>query len=166
MADDRLYVLGQTLLDEAASLLLAAGREVPDRQYVANGPPPDVAWDCRQLTVALVRLFSGTPGLERTGRVAGGFGPCATIWSAEYLIELVRCVAGLDDQGDSPDATVIDAEAATLLTDLYVLQQGLADAAAAGELGARCDDVAIGNVTLVGPEGGMAAVRVPIQVQL
>ena len=166
MPNERLYTLGQVILDEAVSRLIAGGREVPERQYIANGPPPDVAWDCRQLTVALTRVFPGTPGIERVGRVAGGFGPCATIWSVEYIVELVRCVSVLNDQGTPPQASVIDGEAADLLTDLWVLHQGLAEAAAAGEIADRCDDVLIGNAILLGPEGGMASIRVPIQVQL
>jgi hypothetical protein len=162
MANDTLYVIARTILDEAETRLDNAGRPVPARRYVHAG---QTAWDCDQLTVEITRVFAGQPGVEGLGLEDRE--SCVGLRTVEYLVELVRCFPTLNAAGAAPTMTALDYASQEIATDGWIIVQGLADAAAAGSIAdTACDDVAIGTLLFPEPQGAMVGIKLPIQVVL
>lgn len=63
-----------------------------------------------------VRLTGLSPRAERN---------CIVGWDASIEVGVARCVAVLDDQGVSPSAAAVSADAAQMLADMEALQRGL-----------------------------------------
>ena len=151
------YDVAAHVLDVVAAGLTDAGVDVPERRYVAPGPLP--AWDCEQLTVALVRpAVPGTPGRE-----VARSRPCGGPRFVEVRVELVRCAPVGD--GEEP-ATVeeLTACAQGLSADVEALRKALDDPVAL--VGRPGPTTLVGPVTTTGPEGGLVAVGALVQVPL
>lgn len=50
---------------------------------------------------------------------------CITAWDATVEVGVARCVAVVDDQGNSPTSAEVQADAAQLLADMEALQRAL-----------------------------------------
>lgn len=156
MANTHIYDLGNELLNAVNTQFAAAGVELPDRQYVHHG---EVAWDCEQLVAAVVGF--GVPH-ERLGATSGFtevvFPGVPFTNAVDITISLIRTVCGIPDDSEVlPSPDVLDGDAQKLLTDGWLLFNGLNQAASAGSLlGGGCQNVAIGTCLPQGPEGGFA----------
>lgn len=136
---------------ELASALLTYTKtlfptDLPARSYVSHGEP---SWDCGdQLTVHL----DGLP-IEQVTK-------CSTRNRFPFVITLLRCVTSLGPDAEIPTDEVLDEEALGLLADAWVLRNGIAVGRANGLLfgtvDSGCDTVSLGDITTLGPEGGLA----------
>lgn len=162
MADEQLYILARTLLDETETRLTAAGRTIPGRSYVHVG---STAHDCDQLTVEIGRVFPGQPGVETFGLEDRE--PCVGVRTAEFFVELVRCFPTSQSSGAAPTSSALDFASQELMTDGFVIVRGLSRAAAEHLIAdTACDEVSIGTLSFPPPEGASAFVRLPVQVLL
>lgn len=154
MTPSALADLVDLVLAEAETLLAAAGRPAFGRVYRSHGQP---AWDlCDTDTLtAYVAVVQPTPGT--TGR-----GGCAVSWRSEVHVQIIRCVPTIDDAGRAPTAADLDASAADLAADVWVLAAGIGDliVAAAGD----CESATIGQARPLGPQGGLAAWDLPVML--
>ena len=154
---DYLYSLGQEILTNAVAALAANGIAAPARRYVSPG---EIADDCEQMVVQLSRVYSGFPGGEILAPEKCGF-----VRTGEFLLRLIRCVLDTEDQLPPTDAE-LDARGRTLLQDVWVLHQGLIERYGSGAFLARCQDLALGGASPVGPEGGLGGWQFVLQIQL
>lgn len=119
-----------------------------DRSYVAAGA---VAADCDQLTVQVIRVFGGFPGNEGPQTQT----PCAAPRTVELSFKLYRCVPTMSEKGAPPSPAELEASAAGLLADLWVMIQGIRVAIADGFGCTSCKGARFGTITPLGPQGGL-----------
>ncbi len=158
---------------EAAPALLAAFKTqleeldvtVPERAYIAPGQV--AVWDGEQLTVTLTGIGQGSPGKPDPGT----FVPGAEILQAGYAVYLIREVPGLSGegaiQGQLPSAEELDESGQQTVADA----QAMFDAAMAIHADHTITEAAlqgfsVGELSTLGPEGGLAGVRLPIGINL
>lgn len=158
MANDYLYTLATDVLNSVVDRFTNEGIDLPERQYVTGG---QVAIDCEQLVVEVMRVFTGLPGAEVVRPV-----DCAVPRSAEIRIWLIRCVPVVKDSGDAPSAGELDTSGKKLLTDGWVLTWGLLAEYRDGNFLSQCDKLAIGNLLSVGPDGAYGGWNLRIQADL
>lgn len=130
----------------------------PSRHYISPGPPAD---DCPQLTVRLVRTFNGLPGNE-----VGKPEECGYARSAQFEVRVSRCLETSQQSGEPATPATLQAASKLLLEDAAALYYGMIRAYAAKTFLTRCQAVKFGNITTYGPSGNMAAVLLPVEVQL
>jgi len=162
-ANTLFYDLARKVLDEVVARFATAGVALPARRYVANGEvarDPNAEEDCSAVSVGFPRAFIGSPGIPRFEAIT-----CAPIRTADLLIEITRCVPVPDDHGNPPSATEIDDSAKQILTDGYVLFAAILAAKSDGSMAPLCDKIAMGDLVLIGPEGGIGGVTITIAVQ-
>ncbi|MGI8425601.1 MAG: hypothetical protein ACR2M4_03190 [Actinomycetota bacterium] len=162
-ANTLFYDLAKKILDEVVARFTAAGVALPGRRYISNGEvarDPNAPEDCSAVSVGLLRAFIGAPGIPRIEAIN-----CAPTRTADLQIEITRCVPVPGDQGNPPTAKAIDDSAKQILTDGYVLFAGILAAKGDGSLAPLCDKVAMGDLALIGPEGGIGGVTITIAVQ-
>lgn len=80
--------------------------------------PGAIAWDecdCGMLAVSIGRVYlSDTFPEEQTERI----GNCQAAWEVvEIVVQVIRCVPGPDDQGNSPTCAQLDGAAQIMATD-------------------------------------------------
>lgn len=153
-----LYDLGADVLAAVVGAYADADVDLPDRRYVTAGLPVD---DCEQAVVWLGRLFTGLPHTEVTDPEHVGFAR-----TLEMGVRVTRCVPAVDEQGNAPPASEIDAAGAAVATDLWVLPQGLIARRAAGEFLAACQNLVIGNCVAFEWSGGLGGAELTIRVQV
>lgn len=159
---DYLYDLAQEILDAAADSLVDDGLAVPDKVYVSPGAIADFPDDCPdQLAVHLQRVYSGIPGTEVASPEDCGFAR-----TAEFVVRLVRCLDSSDDDEGNPSSAALDADAHGLLQDGWSLHQGLLSRYAAGTFLSACQALVVGNLTSVGPQGGLGGWQLLVQAQI
>lgn len=114
MGAARVADMAAALLTHSGDALDASARPAPSRRYVCHGLP---AHDCEQLTVSLAQIspkLLGRGDPEVRGRMA--------VWAvAQFSIELVRCVPGVEEGGAPPDAAELGASALGLMADGWVV---------------------------------------------
>lgn len=138
-----LFQLPAGLLRIIRETLDEAGRPVPERYYVADGPSNAVAIDTEQLVTGL-----------------GGLGPrqaqehpmiAALAWQATVYADLARYAPSLTDgEGDAPPADSISASAEALAVDATALIR------AVQRFHSTMRQVSNVSITPVGPEGQIA----------
>lgn len=139
--------------------------ELPARQYVVPGIT--AAYDCEQLTVTVVQVAVGVPGVSFGVPIAN----CPPQRYATYRVELVRDVPTVNEQGDPPKATKLTESAQELLRDMGILHAalvsgrrtiaGLGDDSNVAGVGIP---IAIANATPIGSDGGVGGSRVDLDV--
>lgn len=159
MANDYLFTLADEIRAVASEVLEAAGIAVPKRTFVTFG---EVADDCDLMAVAFQGMYTGNPGFPDPRAEGSGF----VTRSASFEIRRVRCVYSADERGKPPSATQMDEDAEEVLTDLWVLHQGLVARKHAKTFLTSCQNFTIGNILPVGPVGGMGGGIIPIEVEL
>ncbi len=145
------------------TLLAPYGLAVPDAQYVGAG---ELAWDCEALVVYLGAIQPGTPG---AGRGTSDY-PDVMTFSVTLYVELLRSVATLGYEGvgsaDVPDPSELNTDGITELTDAACLVKAAMNMRSNHDLVARSTDMLIGQVTVIGPQGGLVATRLEVVVPL
>lgn len=145
---------------EAAVDPICTGNELPPRRYVSYGEP---AWDICQgdervaASGQLVTWWADVqPVVSAQGR------SCAIQYRGRLCVELARCFPSLSADSQPLPAEVYEAAAAVVSTDAWALVRGVG--AWVASLG--CSWAQIEDVFPSGPEGGMAAVRICIRLEL
>ncbi len=146
-----------------AALLEPYGLSVPEAQYVGAG---DIAWDCEALVVYLGTIQPGAPGI---GRSTSEY-PDVMNFSVTLYVELLRDVATLGFEGigaaDVPDTEELNADGLTELTDAACLVKAAMNMRSNHDLVARSTDLVVGQVTVIGPQGGLVSTRLELVVPL
>lgn len=159
---DRLGDLATELHGAVEAALTTHGRETPERSGLSHG---EVADECDQLNVRLMRTFVGTVDGE-TGalRTGSGYG-IATEWE----VRLMRCLASVAETTDPenpPDVALLEQDALDLAADGWAIYKGLVDQIEAGETFDGCTAVNLGALEPVGPAGGLGGWTLAVRVQL
>jgi hypothetical protein len=153
MAEDLLSIIEEGFQD--------ASIDLPERRYVNDGL--NVAADCcEELVVQFSRIFAGQPGAEQ---VTGIRLPIAS-WTVEFFIWLFRSTVISDDDGTAPTMEALTDSAEILLKDAWMILNSLIDAAADKTLFQGCDNVSIGPVVPVGPDGGIMGSQCKVSIQV
>lgn len=170
IANGDLYAMAAGLLSDVETIFAAppwggAAVTLPARRYVSDGQ--QVAFDCAELVVAANLLWGGYPDSENVAWIPKHAGVPVAV---EFTIFLTRCVPKIDmTQGGQPiipTAAQISASAQTVLQDGVVLFFGILQRHHAGLLFADCDNVLVGRMQSLGPEGGLAGWALPIRTQI
>lgn len=157
------YDTAALLLSQIVQGYTEAGVTLPDRQYVTPGVVP--AYDDEQLTVSVLAVRVGI-----LGRVIGAPIPeCGALRYVSMRAELLRCTPTVGESGDAPPAAALLASAQEILRDLALVHQIVY--ASRGTLAGGGDavkgvglPVAMTGTTPVGPDAGLAGVRVDVDV--
>jgi len=139
----------------AEELLEVVANELDDidRSYIAPGTP---AYDCpNQLTVHVTIMETV---MNR----------CAARLRATYTITLLRCCAVLDEDGEPPEPEEMAADAVVVLAEAWHVWSVVAGAACSRSLfdGRDCDDVLVGTMTLIEPQGGVVGWTLDVTVDV
>jgi hypothetical protein len=138
--------------------------ELPGARFVAPGA--QVAWDGEQLTVNLLHIGQGTPGRE----LANTMPPSATIFFAQFGVNLLRAVPSLSGEGHAEDMLPepSEQEAAAMITmlDAGALALASVDIHKNHLINAPGEGFAIGPVSPFGPEDGLVGSRCLVTVSL
>lgn len=132
---------------------------LPDRRLLLGGDPALAAWDCEQFTVALQGIGNGQS--EDTAATAPQVGSGTSVFNVRHAIfeiTLLRCVAVVDDDGESPADAVLLAEGERFLRDAGMLSQALTEIASRvrQRLLEPGGIARVGQILPVGPDGGFA----------
>lgn len=158
-----LYGTAAKLLSLFESELTGLGISLPDRRYVSPGQIP--AWDGEQLTVNLIGVAQGQPGMP----LATSFSPTAAHYHAQYGLSLLRAVPVIESEGplmlQVPDGEQITEASSEILGDAAALvkagqrihQSYLATSAGEGFMF---------ELQTVGPEGGLAGHRLLVTLSV
>ncbi|MGL5911835.1 MAG: hypothetical protein ACRCZP_17665 [Phycicoccus sp.] len=152
--------VGQALLGHIVSYWTVHGGNPPERRYLVAGEPRLAVWDCEQVTVAVSGVEPGpAPGAEpdtmRAGRPANTFGTCHVTW----VVQVVRCVAVMDEAGQPPSPAVLQSDGARHLADVGLMHRALAAFLTSGSPLLDGVTVTAPSVGPVGPAGMYAAVE-------
>jgi hypothetical protein len=154
------YDLAKTLLDAVYDELPQDRK--PGRSCVVPGV--EAAWDdcCDgQLAVIMPNVyasetFPGAPG--------GGSSGCgATYLVQNYAIELVRCTATVDEQGNPPTCDQLDVDAQRLSEDAHAVRRAIFAVLDAND-GNTFLDYRVLDQPSLGPTGGCAGSRLSISI--
>lgn len=139
--------------------------ELPERQYVTPGIVP--AYDEPQLTVSVQAIRVGIPGQQ----IAAPIVNCPPVRYITLRAELIRCTPTVTGQGAPPKAAELLASAGEVLRDLELVDRIVRESRTT--LAGKGDPthgvgipVAMTGTSPVGPDGGLAGVRVDIDVPL
>jgi hypothetical protein len=157
----------QALLEqiEDALVTLQGGAFLPTNQlgsvvaYLAPGS--QVAYDSAGLVVNLVTVRPGAPGQPISTFIHWQ----AMTQSAQFAITLLRECSTLNDDGIPTPATIND-DAVTSLTDAQALWQAMVDVMAGYKWTEPGVPIAIVGCDSLGPEGGLIAARLTVEVSL
>jgi hypothetical protein len=131
--------------------------EIPERRYVASTPIP--VWDGEQLTVSLSGMSQGQPGAG----FGGTFHPSALNQFAQFAVQIVRKVSVLQADGPFrstiPTGDEINADGLVTMGDAAALWTAAARLHFTYAEGMPGTGFEVGPLQTVGPEGGLAGVR-------
>lgn len=167
MALAHLNDVANDLLTAAEDALTTHGLTVPGRVLLMHGGFQNIAWDCDTLAVTV-------DGIRFSGRALQDSNPdptCQVVPVVDLSVVLLRCVTALNEHGDIPDSDRIDSETEALNLDAFGLVRSLLDQWAAKTLLPAAGitalrEIMFSDVLPVGPAGGLAGWRLPVQVQL
>lgn len=158
MGATELWLIGLDTLDAVRDTYAVHGEDLPSRQYVSVGPPPD---DCDQLVVWLGRLYTGTPGEEVDSPELCGFAR-----TLEVNVRASRCVPVVGDDGTPPHPDTIEGAALIIAKDQWLIPQGLIERRGEGSFLSDCQDLSIGNCVPFEWSGGIGGCELLIRVQV
>ena len=153
--------LSETAEAILATAVVALGARVPARQYIATGI---VAYDqCEQITCSWVApgLYIVDPFPAQSRKPVR----CAAVLAADFILESTRCMTIIQGQA-FPDPADLTNAAEEVMADGEILMCALLAAAQSGVLFGGCRLYTLGRATPYGPSGAVAAVRIPITVQM
>lgn len=143
-----IFDIAKEILNEVVALYAAEGLALPARRAVTEG---EFAWDCESVLFRLARTFPGTPN-------APDLDPCVSARTAEYHLSIIRCASSPDEEGVPPKPTIIESFSLPILTDAWFLPRALR----MSPLFTPCDEFYVGELVVVGPEGGFGGVDLTI----
>lgn len=140
-------------------------------QRILVAPGAEVAWDncqCGQLSASVSRLYPSRRfpddwSLRKDGNCSQAY------VIADMNIQMVRCVPGVDTDGNPPTPVSLSAAALIQFEDMYVIRQTAScylqtayDAPTSPSL--KIAEWLIGDQTPLGPEGGCAGSELHFKV--
>lgn len=137
-----LHRLARLLLAEVVGALEAAGRPVPKRRYVADGPNNAIAVDEAQLVTGLGSLTNAEPNAAPL--------VARSAWEVQVYADLARLAPSIEDVDDRPSDDAITASAEALAIDATALVR------ASQSFARSCRQLSGVSITPLGPEGGYA----------
>lgn len=153
----------QALLATYAAEMVNLGASLPTAQYVAAG---EIPWDGESFIACLGAVQQGVPG-KPEGFSLVSASQIITFVSVNF--QLIRSVGTVGIRGGRiglPTKTVQDTEGARAFDDAGYLFQAAVNMKAAGSVVPLGIDFAIGQVIPIGPEGGLSAVRINLDVSI
>jgi hypothetical protein len=159
-----LATLADALLAAVATALDATTNPAPERRYVTTGQPTG---ECGALIVTWGRVGFGPPAFAA--------GPARlqvnNVRSAELIVWLWRCLQGVPvgqgrRQAIAPSPSSLSADGHAAMTDAVTMHRAVAAARRAGTFGDFAREMSVGDAVPVQPDGGTAAVMMPVTVQL
>lgn len=171
MNSEHLTEVLQSILDTACSCMIDTTYGIPADCYISHGEPAD---DCCDFLAVWVERIRPSHGFSDGEYITGGklWDKCCDMNSiADVSIRLVRpCFPGLVDNQSNPlpSAEEMQAAAAALLVDVWVLECCVAQANCHGTLlpPGLCLELGIGDATPHGPQGGCAGWTWDLAVEL
>jgi hypothetical protein len=154
--------VAQDILDFAVAAL---GPRAPARQFLGAGL---VAFDCEQISASWAPrgLYQSSEGfLAPSTQIAKR----PQVTAADFLVEVVRCVPGINSEMESfPDPAELTSAATDIMTDAETLYCAFAEACQPHNvpLFGGCRLMSLGGAAPYGPSGGMGGVRLPLTVQV
>lgn len=151
------YAMAVDLLTRVSAYFDLAGVDAPKSRYVAPGDSGTIAYDGPAVMVNVDQLYQGQPGQDRSQQVVYP----QLMYAARFSVTIVRAAATVDDQGNSPSAEAIQADAAANVADLWAIQLALADVKNQSQRPGGWVDIGVpvvlGAVLPVGPQGAAVA---------
>lgn len=169
MADTRLLDAVSHVFDTLVDALTVAGIDVPAHRYIHAG---EIAHDLVGEKCAEAFIVSWEANFQGQIGFTGGGVPeaairCAMPMSAQLTVVLLRCVPVLTSAGRPPTAASLDASATQILTDAWTLAAVTIDSTLASDLLTQhIDLVGIGNVSAVGPQGGVGGSAMSLMMSI
>lgn len=155
----------QSLLDLFVEYLPTFNVEVPDSRYVGAGQIP---WDGESLTIYLSNITAGQPGAP--------FGLPMQVasmlsFSATLYVQIIREISNVGTSGGSfglmlPDTSSMGADGLAAMNDAQGLVRTAVDIFANYYATDPGEGFKIGDVSPLGPEGGLAAMRLALDISL
>jgi hypothetical protein len=140
---------------------------LPARRYVAPGLAGLEAWDCEQVTVALVQFGPTLAAAQVEAAATTGNPAAASLPALTLRAEIVRAVPAIDDEGDLPTPEAMHAAGLVALADAALLHDVRTRCITTAALTGGADgDVRAGPVTPSGPAGGYAGVTLVVSATL
>ena len=159
-----LPAVAEQFLTDFAAQLTSQGVRLPARRYVAAGSM--IVWDGEQMTVCLMGIGSGQPGVGQAQNVI----PETQTFYASFSINLVREIAVVNTEGframETPTADELNTDGQTTITDAQALTLAAANLHREYLLSGVGEGFVIDGLQPLGPEGGLAASRLLISVSL
>lgn len=166
MANDRIYTIGNELLNAVNNHFATKNVELPERQYVHYG---EVAWDCPSLVASMVGFSTPHNQLgvsEQFPNIVLPGVPFTRHVSFEVWLLLSICAIPGED-GDFPTEEQLDTDGEMMLINGWLLYEALLVGAAAGSvLEGGCQSIDIGECVPVGPDGAMAGWQSTVSIVL
>lgn len=157
------FAYAEELLAVCEDAVAATTSGAIDRVYVSPGRP---AYDCEQLTIALVSLGEADTAVATT--LARGRRPVTgRVNLLGFLVTVLRdCVPVLE--GESPPAPAsIAASASEVIEDVWAIWSYLYWAFRRGELlGGACDDLMMDAAIAIETEGTLAGFEIEFRVNI
>jgi len=156
-----LFETATKLLDLMSEQLVAQGVSIPERVYAAPGM--DLAFDCEQLTVHCSRIIGNFQGADTPyPRITHAI----LRKSAEFYITLCRCVPTIRDDGSPPSPESLSNAANVVMKDMRALRVALETIEHQHLIVPRNVPVTLGQVSTIGPLGGIAASQISYTLEL
>lgn len=169
------YDLAERLRVCAHDRLAATDAGAPPRSCVIAG---GIAWDnceCGQLTVAITSAYPSAKFPTPSANTAAEFaqGKCGQpLLVFEMTITMLRCVPGMNDNGDPPPCDQLAESALTTVLDATAVREGvlcclqtmLREKDALGY--PIVQGFTVGVQAMVGPEGNCGGSALPVQLAL
>jgi len=160
LTPDLLQLMAQDVLD---CVCLALENEspcgCPCRKCVVFGPP---VWDdcCSgQLTIWVERIYVAAKFPQTDGQPI----TCAAPLAADFVLQLIRCVPTVDDNGVAPSCEAISASAAKIYQEMYIVERALLCCLAAFK---KNRAFVMKDMRPIGPQGGCAGFEVRFTVEM
>lgn len=162
MTPDLFHLVAQEVLDCACEALTGQDSicPCPCRKFVSIGPPVwDQCCDGGQLAVWLERVYvaANFPASNNTAIT------CSAPLAGEYVLQLIRCVPTMDEQGNAPSAEALSDSAQDIYSDLYVAYKAVLCCLAAYK---KHRNFVMRDGRFVGPQGGCAGFEIRFAVEL
>lgn len=153
------------LLQLVADTAEQEGVVLPERRFVSAGIAGAEAWDCDQVTVALVMLLpqqAGVPGDQVA--VAASTPGRPHLPAAQLQVEIVR-EHPVSEDGQPLPADVENTAGLASLTDAALLARVRARALTSAALAAHAQ-ISVGTISGQGPSGGLSSQRLLLTATL
>jgi hypothetical protein len=154
----------EALLGDFVEQFAALGVDPPVAQYVASGLVP---WDGESLTVSLGDVNQGQPGAPYAGTYVTGVETTLAVALGVQVLREVPVISG-DGYGQMmvPGAAQLNAAGLQTFSDAQALLQAAVNIHVAYEATGPGEGFAIGPLITLGPDGGLAGVRLQLHLSL